>query len=173
MPPPADDMWFRPLACIWPFCFSIFAFISFGIWDIDNEDDRKPPLAFWIVQGCMIPICVLLYFVTNRDYAPKWSIVFSLFAFIGSILWLEFISNLVVDILGLISVMIGIDSAYLGITFLAWGNSVGDMVANYVVTKRGYAKMAIVGCFAGPFFNFCFGIGLSMIKEGIKAKHEG
>ena len=66
--------------------------------------------------------------------------------------------------------MVDVDPAYLGITFLAWGNSVGDMVANFGVAKRGYANMAIVGCFAGPFFNMCLGLGISVMiqifKEG-------
>jgi len=45
--------------------------------------------------------------------------------------------------------MWGIPDAYLGLTILAWGNSVGDTITNASVAKRGLAKMAITGCFAG------------------------
>jgi sodium/potassium/calcium exchanger 6 len=53
------------------------------------------------------------------------------------------------DQLGLIGLMWGIPDAYLGLTILAWGNSVGDTITNASVAKRGLAKMAITGCFAG------------------------
>ena len=63
--------------------------------------------------------------------------------------------------------MFGIPSAYLGLTILALGNSVGDTVANAGVAKRGLARMAITGCFAGPFFNLSLGIGMSMLYQNV------
>lgn len=74
---------------------------------------------------------------------------------------------MLIDVLGLLGIMFGIPSAFLGITILAWGNSVGDTVANAGVAKRGLARMAITGCFAGPFFNLSLGIGLSMLKVNL------
>ena len=69
----------------------------------------------------------------------------------------------------MLGIVFDIDPAYLGITLLAWGNSIGDMVANCGIAKRGMAQMAIVGCFAGPFFNMCIGLGISMLKANIYA----
>ena len=164
MPPPADDQWYRPFACIWP-TFMMLLFFLTQIWDI--REDSTPPISFYICIGVTVPIDIVLYLVTSREAPPKWSFFFSLFAFFGSILWLEFISDIVVDILGVFSLMVDVDPAYLGITFLAWGNSIGDMVANFGVAKRGLANMAIVGCFAGPFFNMCIGLGISMLIQNL------
>jgi len=63
-------------------------------------------------MSCTLPIDVVLYLVTDRRNPPKWSFFFSLFAFLGSILWLEFISDIVVDILGVFSLMVDVDPAY-------------------------------------------------------------
>lgn len=164
---PADDMWFRPFAVCFPFFMTLFTFLSTDLWPI--ADELAPPLSWYICQGVSLVICVIMYFITERDHPPRWSIILSMIALLGSILWLEFISDIMVDLLGLIALMAGIDPAYLGITFLAMGNSVGDMVANYGVSKRGLANMAIVGCFAGPLFNMCLGLGLSMLRDGIIA----
>lgn len=47
----------------------------------------------------------------------------------------------------------------MGITVLAWGNSMGDLSANMTMAKKGLANMAITACFAGPVFNILIGLG--------------
>jgi Ca2+/Na+ antiporter len=42
-----------------------------------------------------------------------------------SIVWIWFIANLIVDLLALIGVVSGIPPAYLGLTLIGVGNSVG------------------------------------------------
>lgn len=44
----------------------------------------------------------------------------------------------------------------MGLTFLAWGNSIGDTVADVTLAKQGHARMAISACFGGPFFSILF-----------------
>lgn len=56
----------------------------------------------------------------------------------------------------------GISSSVLGLTFLAWGNSSGDLVTNVAVARAGYPGMAIAGSYGGPLFNLLLGIGLPM-----------
>lgn len=41
----------------------------------------------------------------------------------------------------------------LGLTVLAWGNSVGDMSTNLAMARKGLANMAMTACYAGPVFN--------------------
>ena len=47
----------------------------------------------------------------------------------------------------------------MGITILAWGNSMGDLSADVIMAKKGLANMAITACYAGPVFNILFGLG--------------
>ena len=46
---------------------------------------------------------------------------------------------------------------------MAWGNSLGDLIADVAIAKDGNSQMAIAGCFAGPLFNVLAGVGLSCI----------
>ncbi len=41
----------------------------------------------------------------------------------------------------------------LGLTVLAWGNSIGDMSTNMAMARKGLANMAMTACYAGPVFN--------------------
>lgn len=92
-------------------------------------------------------------------------IIFSLFSFLFSIVWIWFIANILIDLLGVVGLILGFKPSYLGITLLAWGNSVGDMMANQAVAKKGFARMALTGCFAGPLFNLLLGLGLSLVIQ--------
>ncbi len=38
-------------------------------------------------------------------------------------------------------------------TILAWGNSIGDLVADLSVVKQGYPRMAISAAIGGPLFS--------------------
>ena len=47
----------------------------------------------------------------------------------------------------------------MGLTVLAWGNSMADLSANVTMARKGLANMAITACFAGPVFNILIGLG--------------
>ena len=66
------------------------------------------------------------------------------------------------QLLGYIS---GIAPAYLGLTLLALGNSIGDLVADLAIAKMGLGELAITGCVAGPLFNLLAGLGISLTKS--------
>jgi sodium/potassium/calcium exchanger 6 len=50
----------------------------------------------------------------------------------------------------------------LGVTVLAWGNSLMDYLNNTAMAgrSRGGNSMAMTACFAGPLFNMLVGLGL-------------
>ena len=88
-----------------------------------------------------------------------------------SILWIWFTANLLIDILNLFGVMSGINSSILGLTVLAWGNSTGDLMANLSIARKGFAEMAMTGCYAGPLFNLLMGLGLSTLKPNLDSNN--
>lgn len=47
---------------------------------------------------------------------------------------------------------------------LAWGNSIGDFIANTSIARKGFAEMALTGCFAAPLFNNVLGLGIATLK---------
>ena len=56
-----------------------------------------------------------------------------------------------------------IPSAIMGLTFLAWANSIGDLVADISLAKVGKAKTAVAACFGAPLLNLLVGVGLGCL----------
>lgn len=56
--------------------------------------------------------------------------------------------------------MLNLSDFILGLTILAFGNSIGDLMSNVSMARNGFAKMGISACYGGPLFNLLFGIGL-------------
>lgn len=62
--------------------------------------------------------------------------------------------------------------AFLGLTVLAWGNSVGDLFTNTAVARQGLGEMAIAGCYGGPVFNILIGLGVSLVYASAQSYPE-
>ena len=73
--------------------------------------------------------------------------------------WIDFIADRLVSLLDFIGIVLHIPGSIMGLTILAWGNSVGDLSANLTMARKGLANMAMTACFAGPVFNILLGLG--------------
>uniref|UniRef100_A0ACD5W8Z1 Uncharacterized protein n=1 Tax=Avena sativa TaxID=4498 RepID=A0ACD5W8Z1_AVESA len=85
--------------------------------------------------------------------------------FLMSILWSYVLARELVSLLVSTGIIAGIPASVLGVTVLAWGNSLGDLVSDVAMaTQDGAAgaQTAVAGCYAGPAFNMVVGLGLSM-----------
>ena len=65
-----------------------------------------------------------------------------------------------VALLQLIGIVCRIPGSIMGLTILAWGNSMGDLSADVTMARKGLANMAMTACFAGPVFNILVGLGM-------------
>ena len=86
----------------------------------------------------------------------------AMIAFLMSIVWISFTSDVVIDLLEILGFVLEVPPAVLGLTLLAWGNCLGDLNADVAMTKKGFGEMAITGCMAGPVFNILMGVGVAM-----------
>ncbi|XP_040385529.1 cation/calcium exchanger 1-like [Oryza brachyantha] len=82
--------------------------------------------------------------------------------FLMSVLWSYVLARELVSLLVSIGVAAGVEAGVLGATVLAWGNSLGDLVADVALAMHGGAETAVAGCYAGPAFNTVVGLGLSL-----------
>lgn len=57
------------------------------------------------------------------------------------------------NLVSMYGVLLNVSNVIMGLTFLAWGNSIGDVVADYTLAKQGHPRMSLSACFAGPLFS--------------------
>ena len=88
------------------------------------------------------------------------SVPITLWGFVMSATWLDLIADQLVRLLSFFGIVCRIPPTIIGITILAWGNSLQDMVANLTLARKGLTNMSITACFAGPIFNMLIGLGL-------------
>jgi sodium/potassium/calcium exchanger 6 len=79
-----------------------------------------------------------------------------------AVLWICWVCSYVVDCLNLLGVVLSLPNELLGMTLLAWGNSVGDFLANVSIARVGLSQTALTACYAGPLFNILIGLGVSL-----------
>ncbi|CAD6196256.1 unnamed protein product [Caenorhabditis auriculariae] len=77
-----------------------------------------------------------------------------------SVCWIYAISSEVVDVVTMIGVVSGISFEILGLSVLAWSNSIGDMIVDPALARRGFSRMAMAAAIGGPLFNLLIGFGL-------------
>lgn len=85
--------------------------------------------------------------------------------FLMSVLWAYTLARELVALLVAIGYVVGVKPGVLGVTVLAWGDSLGDLVSNVAMAVHGGpggAQTAVSGCYAGPLFNTVVGLGLSL-----------
>lgn len=107
-------------------------------------------------------LCAAALFAVTGYRAPpeRWNLSLGL-AFCTSIVWISCAATELLECLTTLGAAMGISPAILGVTVLAWGNSVGDLVADVVIARGGQPTMAVASCYAGPLFNMVMGLGLA------------
>lgn len=110
---------------------------------------------------------VVSYLTTEKSSPPKKCIFPWLAAgFLMSVTWSYISAQELVGLLVSLAYIFGVNPSILGLTVLAWGNSLGDLVTNLTMALNGGpegAQIAFSGCYAGPIFNTLFGLGLSLV----------
>ena len=88
----------------------------------------------------------------------------ALYGFFIAATWIDFIADKLVNLLDFLGIICRIPAPIMGLTILAWGNSMGDLSANLTMARKGLANMAMTACFAGPVFNILMGLGLGFSR---------
>jgi|EP00945_MAST-04E_sp_MAST-4E-sp1_P005414 sodium/potassium/calcium exchanger 6 len=111
---------------------------------------------------------LFIYFASDDTTLPKWHMLLVGLAFLSTVAWLDLIGNEIVALLSVLGHMTGATdtqagSNLVGITVLAWANSIGDFVADTAVAKAGSPRMGISSVFGSPLLTCCFGIGIATL----------
>jgi len=124
-----------------------------------------PYIEIFTFFSCIIGLFIIKFAPAEGvDMSLKVSVPLACVGFIVAATWIDAIADQLVKLLTLLGVICRIPGAIMGLTVLAWGNSMGDLSANMTMAKKGLANMAITACFAGPVFNILIGLGGGFTK---------
>ncbi|XP_076864258.1 mitochondrial sodium/calcium exchanger protein [Brachyhypopomus gauderio] len=158
-----DHNWKRPLNCLHLItaplvCVLTFSSGTYGLYLIEGE------VPVWLLTALIgLFLSGLVFCTTTNETPPPYHFLFSLLGFVVSALWINVVASEVVNVLHLLGVILRLSNTVLGLTLLAWGNSIGDCFADITMARQGYPRMAISACFGGIIFNMLFGIGLGCL----------
>lgn len=119
----------------------------------------------WYIVLCGSSSLGLLHYVVEKEPPNSEQLPTVLVAFVMSVFWISTAAGELLNCLAALGALLKLPPALLGLTVLAWGNSVGDLVADVAVAKAGQPAMAMAGCFAGPMFNMLFGLGTALVIQ--------
>lgn len=175
IPVQGEEFWDRKRQSVVP-SLIVFAFLwlNGSMNDEDIKDNIIHNHNVFIGLICIIPGAIVGTFIRMRTKvtsAPRWHMILSVIgSFVMSIMWIQFASTEVMDLLQLMGFITTLPEALLALTVVSWGNCLGDMAADVAMTKKGFGEMAITGAVAGPIFNILIGIGFAIFLGIMKAK---
>lgn len=88
-------------------------------------------------------------------------------AFVAAIAWVGIFSYAMVDWASTIGCVLGIPDAVMGLTFLAAGTSVPDLLTSVVVAKQGRGDMAVSSSIGSNIFDVLIGLPLPWLVYGM------
>ncbi|XP_061624141.1 mitochondrial sodium/calcium exchanger protein isoform X2 [Phyllopteryx taeniolatus] len=167
-----DKNWRRPLNCLHLVTGPLTCVLAFqsGIFGDYLIGGQFPLWLLTLLVGLFL--CAIVFCSTTNECAPRYHSVFALLGFVVSAVLISAAASEVVSILHMLGVVLSLSNTVLGLTLLAWGNSIGDCFSDITLARQGYPRMAISACFGGIIFNMLFGVGLGLLVQRIKTHSE-
>lgn len=167
IPAVEEDNYMKITFSFFPICSFIAVITILKLWLVVI----KYWIIFLVIGIILLIISLLLFFIFLQKNLPQRILPFCLINFLMSIIWIYLFSNIIVDNIKFIGFLFNIPSSFLGLAFLALGNSCPDLSLDISLAKTGFGEMAIAGTSAGPLFNLIIGFGLSVFKMTVKTNH--
>ncbi|KAH8386743.1 hypothetical protein KR093_002376, partial [Drosophila rubida] len=121
---------------------------------LKDRPDPKSKLLSKIWWAIKFPAVVLLAMIT-----PSARSLFPL-SMLLAVIWICIISYLLTWLLTIVGYNIGIPDSIMGLTILAIGTSVPEIISSYIVCKKGYGSMAMCNAIGSNTFDIfiCLGV---------------
>ncbi|KAJ4970642.1 hypothetical protein NE237_003741 [Protea cynaroides] len=172
IPVVCEERWSKPYAVA---SVTLAPVLWAALWNSQKGSiGSKAGLVVYIIGGLLgITLGILAFLITEKASPPK-KCIFPWLAggFLMSITWSYIIAQELIGLLVSLGYVLGVSPSILGLTVLAWGNSIGDLITNCTLAMNGGSdgvQVAISGCYAGPTFNIYVGLGMSLVVSSWRA----
>ena len=129
----------------------------------DDENDESASYYFaWIQYLVVLPLVLVMALTIPDVRRPGWG-KWCYLAFVLSIAWIGAFSFLMVTWTELIGNTLGIPSVIMGLTVLAAGTSVPDLLSSVIVARRGSGDMAVSSSIGSNIFDILIGLPIPWI----------
>ncbi|XP_029999838.1 mitochondrial sodium/calcium exchanger protein isoform X2 [Sphaeramia orbicularis] len=171
-PDKEDKNWRRPLNCLHLITAPVVCVLTFqsGIYADYLIQGEFPLWLLFLLLGLFLS--AIVFCTTTNDEPPSYHPLFALLGFVVSAVLISAAASEVVSVLHMLGVVLSLSNTVLGLTLLAWGNSIGDCFSDITLARQGYPRMAISACFGGIIFNMLFGVGLGCLVQMAKTQSE-
>ncbi|XP_024235972.1 sodium/potassium/calcium exchanger 1 [Oncorhynchus tshawytscha] len=129
-----DDLDDKPLSLVWP-------------------DTRCKQATYLFLLPIVFPLWLTVPDVRNPIYKR-----FFVITFLGSILWIAVFSYLMVWWAHQVGETIGISEEIMGLTILAAGTSIPDLITSVIVARKGLGDMAVSSSVGSNIFDITMGL---------------
>ncbi|XP_060062564.1 sodium/potassium/calcium exchanger 2-like [Ylistrum balloti] len=121
--------------------------------DLSWPDNWKKRINYIIVAPIVFSLWITLPDV-RREEKKKWFMV----TFFGSIFWIGAFSYMMVWWANTTGETIGLSPAVMGLTILAAGTSIPDLITSVIVAKKGFGDMAVSSSVGSNIFDITVGL---------------
>jgi len=158
--------------------------------EAEEEEEENEPMSIrppgadasakdWVVYVLTIPI-VFCLFVTVPDVRRDGFRRYYAVTFVMSICWIAVFTSVMVWFAQIIATTCGMADHIMGLTILAAGTSVPDLITSMIVARQGHGDMAISSSIGSNIFDVTIGLPIpwllySALNDGspVKIKNEG
>ncbi|KAK6729350.1 hypothetical protein RB195_006415 [Necator americanus] len=129
-----------------------------------EEEEEQPLNMEWpdtftkrVTYICLAPVLIPMWVTipdVRRPASRKWYPL----TFVNSILWIAFFSYLMVWWANTIGETLVIPTEVIGLTILAAGTSIPDLITSVIVARKGLGDMAVSSSVGSNIFDVCVGL---------------
>uniref|UniRef100_A0A0R3RPS6 Na_Ca_ex domain-containing protein n=1 Tax=Elaeophora elaphi TaxID=1147741 RepID=A0A0R3RPS6_9BILA len=128
--------------------------------NISWPSSTKARLSYLFLAPIMLPL-----YYTLPDSKKSNSRKYFMVTFMGSILWIAFFSYLMVWWARIIGQTLAIPDEIMGLTVLAAGTSIPDLITSVIVARKGHGDMAVSSSIGSNLFDICVGLPVPWLLQ--------
>lgn len=117
-----------------------------------------------VVAAIGAVITVFFYFTLETGRPPRGFVLMNMLGVMAALIWTDLLVEIIIDMVKFIGVRWNLSNAYMGLTIIAAGRALPDLVTTMVLCKHSEKLMVVSSVYVAQVFNLLFGFGLAMLR---------